>query len=329
MAENKKSKRRNSKRKILLLTGGGIIVLAAGAVGGVFLYHNMFSGSREEILKEYMAFIEDGKYEEMYDLLDSSSQEAVSREDFITRNQNIYEGIEASDIRLDISGDQDKGQPLSYSVVMNTIAGEISYDNTTAFEREEGDWKIVWTDAMIFPSLGASDRVSVTTLEAERGSIYDRNQNLLAGQGTVESVGLVPGKMNVQPQEEIQTIAQILGLAEDDVSSSLDASWVQTDSFVPLKEMTQDQLDQPYTDASGNETGQTVQEALLACPGVMISESESRVYPYGEATAHLLGYVQQINAEELEEMADQGYDSQSIIGKSGLEKLYEARLRAR
>ena len=329
MAKNKKSKKHNSKKKILLLAGGGILVLAAAAVGGVLLYQNVFSGSREEVLKEYMACIEECRYEDMYDFLDSSSQEAVSQEDFVTRNQNIYEGIEASDIQLDISGEQDRGQPLSYSVVMNTVAGEISYDNTTAFEREDGEWKIVWTDALIFPSLGESDRVSVTTLEAERGSIYDRNQNLLAGQGTVESVGLVPGKMDVQPQEEIQTIAQILGLTEDSISSSLDASWVQTDSFVPLKDMTQDQLDQPYTDADGNETGQTVQEALLACPGVMISESESRVYPYGEATAHLLGYVQQINAEELEEMADQGYDSQSIIGKSGLESLYEDRLRAK
>jgi len=329
MAKNKKSKKHNSKKKILLLAGGGILVLAAAAVGGVLLYQNVFSGSREEVLKEYMACIEECRYEDMYDFLDSSSQEAVSQEDFVTRNQNIYEGIEVSDIQLDISGEQDRGQPLSYSVVMNTVAGEISYDNTTAFEREDGEWKIVWTDALIFPSLGESDRVSVTTLEAERGSIYDRNQNLLAGQGTVESVGLVPGKMDVQPQEEIQTIAQILGLTEDSISSSLDASWVQTDSFVPLKDMTQDQLDQPYTDADGNETGQTVQEELLACPGVMISESESRVYPYGEANGHLHGYVQQINAEELEEMADQGYDSQSIIGKSGLESLYEDRLRAK
>ena len=166
---------------------------------------------------------------------------------------------------------------------MNTIAGEISYDNSTAFEREDGDWKIVWTDSMIFPSLGETDRVSVTTLEAKRGSIYDRNQNLLAGQGTVQSVGLVPGKMDVQPQEEIRAIAQILGTTEDDINSSLEASWVQDDSFVPLKEMTQEQLDQPYTDSEGNETGQTVQEALLSYGGVMISETESRVYPMEKA----------------------------------------------
>ena len=325
----KKRKKRNQKRKILVLTAAGVLVLAAGAAAAVLLYRNVFSESREDVLEEYMACIEAGEYEKLYDFLDSTSQEMVSREDFVSRNQNIYEGIEVSQIQLDIPKEQDREKPLSYSVTMDTIAGDISYDNSTAFEREKGEWKVVWTDSMIFPSLGKTDKVRVTTLEAERGSIYDRNQNLLAGQGTVQSAGLVPGKMDVQPQEEIQAIAGILGMTEDDIKSNLEAEWVQDDSFVPLKEMTQEQLDQPYTDPQGNETGETVQEALLSYPGVMLSETESRVYPYGESTAHLLGYVQQINAEELEERADQGYNEQSMIGKSGLESLYEERLRAR
>ena len=238
MAKKKKRKKRNQKKKILILTAAGVLVLAAAGAAGFLLYQNVFSGSREDVLEEYMACIEKGDYEKLYTFLDSSSQELVSQEDFVTRNQNIYEGIEVSDIQLEIPKDQDRGKPLSYSVTMDTIGGEISYDNTTAFEREDGDWKIVWTDSMIFPSLGETDKVSVTTLEAKRGSIYDRNQNLLAGQGTVQSVGLVPGKMEVQPQEEIQAIGQILGISEDSIHSSLDASWVQTDSFVPLKEMT-------------------------------------------------------------------------------------------
>lgn len=325
----KKRKKRNQKRKLLVLTAAGVLVLAAGAAAAVLLYRNVFSESREDVLEEYMACIEAGEYEKLYDFLDSTSQEMVSREDFVSRNQNIYEGIEVSQIQLDIPKEQDREKPLSYSVTMDTIAGDISYDNSTAFEREKGEWKVVWTDSMIFPSLGKTDKVRVTTLEAERGSIYDRNQNLLAGQGTVQSAGLVPGKMDVQPQEEIQAIAGILGMTEDDIKSNLEAEWVQDDSFVPLKEMTQEQLDQPYTDPQGNETGETVQEALLSYPGVMLSETESRVYPYGESTAHLLGYVQQINAEELEERADQGYNEQSMIGKSGLESLYEERLRAR
>ena len=42
---------------------------------------------------------------------------------------------------------------------------------------------------------------------------------------------------------------------------------------------------------------------------------------------HLVGYIQGINQEELEENKGKGYNTSSIIGKSGLEKIYEDTLR--
>lgn len=327
MAKKKGSKVRK-KRHLLILEIGGVAVLAA-LVAGLVLYRNVFSDTRDAVLEEYMGLIEKKEYEKMYDLLDTASQESVHKEDFITRNKNIYEGIEAKDITLDIAEEQDTSQPLSYRVTMETLAGEVTYDGNTFFEKEKGKWRIVWDDSMIFPDLGKEDKVSVTSLEAKRGSIYDRNGVLLAGQGTVQSVGLVPGKMNVQAEEDIQGIAAILGTTQENIETQLAASWVKEDSFVPLKEMTQSQLDEPYTSPEGIATGASIQDKLLEYPGVLITEAESRVYPYGESTSHLLGYVQQINAEELEEMKDKGYDEQSVVGKSGLEKLYEDRLRAK
>ena len=92
---------------------------------------------------------------------------------------------------------------------------------------------------------------------------------------------------------------------------------------MPVKKMTNAQLETPVGDGEA-----ALKDKLLELPGVMISDAESRVYPYGECTSHLLGYVQEINAEELEELRDKGYDEQSILGKSGLEKLYEDRLKA-
>ena len=296
-------------------------------VGGVFLYKKLTAQTREQAIQEYMGYIEKNEYEKMYELLDEGSKETISEEDFVTRNKNIYEGIEASDIQLDIPEEQDKDQPLSYRVSMNTLAGEITYDTDTFFEKEEGKWHLVWKDSVIFPELGSEDKVRVSSVEAERGSIYDRNDVLLAGKGTVESVGLVPGKMNIQAEEDIKALAEILGTTEDSIQAKLDASWVQDDSFVPLKNMTQEQLDQPYKAKDGSISGGSIQDKLLEHAGVLISKADSRVYPYGECMSHLLGYVQQIQAEELEERKGQGYNEQSIIGKSGLEKLYEERLR--
>ena len=327
MAKKKSTKKRKQQKKRVLCLVSVVLVAAVGA-GGVLLYKKMTEKTREDIIKEYMGYIEKKEYEKMYALLDEASKDKVKQEDFITRNQNIYEGIEAEKIQLDIPEEQDKYQPLSYRVTMDTLAGELTYDADTFFEKEKGQWHLVWDDSVIFPGLESKDKVSVSSVEAKRGSIYDRNDVLLAGQGEVESVGLVPGKMNIQAEEDIEDLAEILGTTSEFIEKQLDASWVQQDSFVPLKKMTQQQLDEPYIskDGSTGESG-SIQDKLLEYPGVLISKAESRVYPYGECTAHLLGYVQQINAEELEEMKGKGYNEQSVIGKSGLEKLYEDRLR--
>ena len=326
MAKKKgKNKRKQQKKRIICITS--IVLVVMVGVGGVFLYKKLTAQTREQAIQEYMGYIEKNEYEKMYELLDEGSKETISEEDFVTRNKNIYEGIEASDIQLDIPEEQDKDQPLSYRVSMNTLAGEITYDTDTFFEKEEGKWHLVWKDSVIFPELGSEDKVRVSSVEAERGSIYDRNDVLLAGKGTVESVGLVPGKMNIQAEEDIKALAEILGTTEDSIQAKLDASWVQDDSFVPLKNMTQEQVDQPYKAKDGSISGGSIQDKLLEHAGVLISKADSRVYPYGECMSHLLGYVQQIQAEELEERKGQGYNEQSIIGKSGLEKLYEERLR--
>lgn len=327
MAKKKsKNKRKQQKKRIICITS--IALVAVAGAGGVLLYKKMTEKTREDVIKEYMGYIEKREYEKMYALLDETSRDKVKQEDFITRNQNIYEGIEAEKIQLDIPEEQDKNQPLSYRVTMDTLAGEITYDADTFFEKEKGQWHLVWDDSVIFPGLESKDKVSVSSVEAKRGSIYDRNDVLLAGQGEVESVGLVPGKMNIQAEEDIEDLAEILGTTSEFIETQLDASWVQQDSFVPLKKMTQEQLDQTYIPKEGAESsGGSIQDKLLEYPGILISKAESRVYPYGECTAHLLGYVQQINAEELEEMKSKGYNEQSVIGKSGLEKLYEERLR--
>ena len=59
----------------------------------------------------------------------------------------------------------------------------------------------------------------------------------------------------------------------------------------------------------------------------MISDVDRREYPLKEAAAHLVGYVQSVTAEDLEKHAGEGYSSDSVIGKSGMEGLYEKDLK--
>ncbi|MCT8137719.1 penicillin-binding protein 2 [Anaerobacillus sp. CMMVII] len=68
-------------------------------------------------------------------------------------------------------------------------------------------------------------------------------------------------------------------------------------------------------------------EELMNIPGVTYQVKKARVYPYNEATAHLTGYLAEITAEELEKHKDKGYTANSMIGKAGLELIYEEKLR--
>ena len=99
----------------------------------------------------------------------------------------------------------------------------------------------------------------------------------------------------------------------DYINEQLSAQWVTDDVFVPIRSIAADNQD--------------LIDQVIQISGVMVNSTSAREYPYGATLAHLTGYVQAISAEELETMADQGYDSNSIVGKSGLEQIYESYLR--
>jgi penicillin-binding protein len=69
------------------------------------------------------------------------------------------------------------------------------------------------------------------------------------------------------------------------------------------------------------------QQRLLEIPGVMISDTEVRSYPLKDAAAHLVGYVQNVTAEDLENHVGEGYTASSVIGRSGAEGLFEKELK--
>lgn len=58
-----------------------------------------------------------------------------------------------------------------------------------------------------------------------------------------------------------------------------------------------------------------------------IEVSTVRSYPFGPSVAHILGYVGQISAEDLKEPEYKNYHSGDLIGRSGIEKVYESVLK--
>ena len=113
------------------------------------------------------------------------------------------------------------------------------------------------------------------------------------------------------------------------IENKLSASWVKEDLFVPVKAIPEVKEIELMTVNPDEDVLREKErhERLLEIPGVMISDIEVREYPLGKAAAHLVGYVQGVTAEDLEEHAGEGYTSDSVIGRSGMEGLFEKELR--
>lgn len=307
------------KKKTIIWIIVAIVVVATiiGTIATIVLTKKV--NKPENIWQQYIGYINEQKYDEMYDMITNDSKSQISKDDFVKRNKNIYDGIDMTDMQVQITSvekENSNTSKIAYNQTMETDAGKVEFENTVRLtkDREKG-YLINWSSSLIFPTLGSNDKVRIKTISAERGSIVDKNDQMLAGIGSVSSVGIVPKKLSENKDADIEKIAELLGMTSDSINKSLSALWVKDDSFVPIKKIAIDATD--------------LKNQLLQIPGVKITTAKGRTYPLGEASAQLVGYVQTITAEELEANRGKGYTATSVIGKAGLEKQYEDRLKGK
>lgn len=321
---------RKRKKKHVILW----VLTAAVGIGAMILCAVIYLGKSsrritpEEILLQYMGSIQERAYGEMYQMIDMETSGQISEKDFVKRNSAIYEGMEVQNMAVTILSYNKEEKKVQYQTSFDTVAGTVSFENEAYFVKTEEGYKLSWEDSLIYPGLSATDKVRVSVTQAERGEILDRNGNVLAGKGTASSVGIVPGKLEDRDLS-IEQIAELLEMEPEEIEKKLSAKWVKEDSFVPIKKLrkveeTELKLLEP--DAEILEE-QERQQKLLEIPGVMISNIEVRSYPLKDAAAHLVGYVQNVTAEDLEKHAGEGYTANSVIGRSGAEGLFESELK--
>lgn len=186
---------------------------------------NLNKENPEDVLNTYIAYINDKNYDGMYELLSSSSKSSISKEDFITKNKNIYEGIDSLDIKIDIkeTKKESKNIKILYNEQMYTSAGKVDFSNSVNLVKEDKQYKIDWSTTLIFPELKEGYKVRGKTLKANRGAIIDRDGNKLAYDGKVSSVGIVPGKLGDNKDESISKISELTGVSIETINKYLSA----------------------------------------------------------------------------------------------------------
>lgn len=156
------------------------------------------------------------------------------------------------------------------------------------------------------------NRIRLIPTMASRGTFYDRNGENIVMNRPGFVVSLLPLTEPIKP-EVVSRLAALLGIPAKDIQAKIDAHV----GFDPI----------PIKTDIGPEIFTIIEEQKELYPGVVIEVQAVRNYLYKEEAAHVIGYVSEISEMELEQKKSEGYKSGDIVGKFGLERIYDKELR--
>lgn len=159
------------------------------------------------------------------------------------------------------------------------------------------------------------NRIKVVPIAPNRGLIYDRNGVLLAENRPGFDLEITPEKVKNMDA----TIAQLQTLFE--------ITPEQIERFHRERKRTRRFKSVPILSQLTEKQVAVFSVNQYRFPGVEVSGTLKRYYPYGEILTHVIGYVSRINDRDMQRLSDEGkeanYQATRDIGKLGIEKFYE------
>jgi len=159
------------------------------------------------------------------------------------------------------------------------------------------------------------NRLRPIVIPAPRGTIVDRNGEVVATSLTAYSVAVLPGDSGII-RTTLRDLMPFLGLAEADVEEMMRKRNGRPHDLLEITNRA------TYSQAAA------IEERRAAFPNLLVVERPQRYYPAGPAIGHMIGYVTEITKEQLElpEYKEAGYRQGRLIGQAGMEKQYELQL---
>lgn len=164
-------------------------------------------------------------------------------------------------------------------------------------------------------TLSENNRVHVQPIPPTRGLIFDRNGVIVADNRPSFSLSMTRERAG-NWQEVLDTIVEVLNLTADDRALFEKRMRQGRRPFEPV----------PILFELNEEQIARVAVNQFRLPGVEVVAQLVRHYPQGAHFAHSVGYVGRINEKELKTLDPVNYSGTHHIGKTGIERFYEADL---
>ncbi len=257
------------------------------------------------IAENWLALWATGDYSAMYDLSTKEVQASTSRDAFATRYAQIAEEAGLTAVSSEIVGEPALNGQVTVDITLESnLVGAITERNVIPLVKQDDTWKVAWTPSLIFRQLGPADCIDFQGEIPQRGSILDRDGEVLAEDTEVARIGVIPAEV-VDQDAMLAALSPIVGMSAADIASIIDGDFDPT-WFIPVK------------DIPGEPEADLINQ-IQKIPGAVVRPAVTRYYPQGALTAHITGWVSPASAEDVEDDETGAVHPNEMVGRSGLE----------
>ena len=165
-------------------------------------------------------------------------------------------------------------------------------------------------------TLSARNRTVLEAIRSPRGVIYDRNGRALVSNVPTFVVKVRPADLPLDQRPiVVDRLAALLRMTTAEINATIDGN---PGSAFDLVRIAGD-VDEP--------TARLISEAGFDLPGVEVVIEARRQYTDGPLMSQILGYTGPVSGEQLTDLKASGYLPDDLIGKVGIEAVYETQLR--
>ncbi|MYA02556.1 MAG: hypothetical protein F4Y35_12280 [Chloroflexi bacterium] len=269
-------------------------------------------------VQSFFHLIATGDLRSAYQRTSTETRERITIDAFEQRYRDVWAEATIRGFTWEVIP-QDDENASSHEVIIRyqtTFFGEIE-EIVQARTLRQPHWVVDWTPDLMFTGLGSPGYLINALIETPpRGQIIDRNGVVLAGETDVTIVG-VHWDSITDEVAVLNFFVERLNMAEEDVRALIYQD-LPSYQFIPVAVLP---IDTPPESIGEFER--------LASDGILLTRQTRRFYPFGSVAAHVIGYLQEINPEELAAWFVEGYRAGDMVGRDGIEQSFERALAGR